>query len=381
MISFWENDSFTNYNLIVVGSGIVGLTTAIEYKEKHPNNRVLIVEKGTLPSGASTKNAGFACFGSLTEICDDLKNMPKEEVISIVEKRFKGLNNLRIKLGDDALDFKQLGGYELITEEQAHYVTRMEEINALLYPIFNDNVFSDRSDDIGTFGFNKDKVQKLLFNKFEGQIHTGKMMSALLKIARQLDIEIITGTKIEEFYDLGDKVICSSYNNRAKIDFYANKCCICVNAFTQQLLPQLEVTPGRGQVLITHPIKNLPFKGTFHMDRGYYYFRNYGDRVIIGGGRHLDYDGETTTELKTTKPIIENLISILNTTILPNTPYKIDTKWAGIMAFGDKKTPIIKLLSDRIAIGVRMGGMGVAIGSQVGIELAHIVSNLEHQDQ
>ncbi|MBB6459070.1 NAD(P)/FAD-dependent oxidoreductase [Flammeovirga kamogawensis] len=380
MISFWEKDTFTHYNLIVIGSGIVGLTTAIEYKEKHPNNRVLIVEKGTLPSGASTKNAGFACFGSLTEICDDLESMPKEEVISIVEKRFKGLKNLRNKLGDNALDFQQLGGYELITEEQTHYVNRMEEINEMLYPIFNDNVFSDRSEDIDTFGFNKEKVQKLLFNKYEGQIHTGKMMSALLKIVRQLDIEIITGTEIEEFYDLGDRVVCSSYNNRKKIDFYADKCCICVNAFTQQLLPQLEVIPGRGQVLITHPISNLPFKGTFHMDRGYYYFRNYGDRILIGGGRHLDYKGETTTELKTTKPIIENLISILNETILPDIPYKVDMKWAGIMAFGDKKMPIIKLLSDRIAIGVRMGGMGVAIGSQVGNELAQIISALEYQD-
>jgi glycine/D-amino acid oxidase-like deaminating enzyme len=46
--------------------------------------------------------------------------------------------------------------------------------------------------------------------------------------------------------------------------------------------------PARAQVLITKPIDSLKIKGTFHMDRGYYYFRNIDNRVLIGGGRNLD---------------------------------------------------------------------------------------------
>ena len=48
-----------------------------------------------LPQGASTKNAGFACFGSLSEIIDDLKSHSEEEVIQLVKKRVDGLQLLR----------------------------------------------------------------------------------------------------------------------------------------------------------------------------------------------------------------------------------------------------------------------------------------------
>lgn len=373
MISFWEKESFTKYDLIVVGSGIVGLTNAIEYKEKRPNNSVLIIEKGIIPSGASTKNAGFACFGSLTEICDDLSVMSEDQVFSIVERRYIGLQKLRKRLGDATFGFKNYGGYELITEEQKEYLERTEEINKLLFPLFKQNVFSKKNNKIDEFGFSKQQVQHLLFNQFEGQIHTGKMMKGLLEIARNLNIEIVTGTEVIDFIDDGNQVVVNTKSHDQTLDFYSEKVSICVNAFANKLLPQLQVKPGRGQVIITNPIKDLPIKGTFHMDRGYYYFRNVGNRILIGGGRNLDYEGETTTEFKTTPQIIAHLQFLLKKVILPHSNHHIEMKWAGIMAFGDQKIPIVKLLSDRIAIGVRMGGMGVAIGSEVGAELNKIL--------
>ena len=71
--SYWERETwFKDLDLAVIGSGIVGLTTAIYYKQKHPDKKVVVLEKGSLPKGASTKNAGFACFGSVSEILSDL---------------------------------------------------------------------------------------------------------------------------------------------------------------------------------------------------------------------------------------------------------------------------------------------------------------------
>jgi hypothetical protein len=64
-----------------------------------------------LPHGASTKNAGFACFEVFQEIID-LKHS-EEEVYQLVTKRLEGLRLLRKRLGDEAIDFKPYGGYEL----------------------------------------------------------------------------------------------------------------------------------------------------------------------------------------------------------------------------------------------------------------------------
>jgi glycine/D-amino acid oxidase-like deaminating enzyme len=59
--SYWEKKHlFFDYDLIVIGSGIVGLSTAISFKEKNKKAKILILEKGILPNGASLKNAGFA---------------------------------------------------------------------------------------------------------------------------------------------------------------------------------------------------------------------------------------------------------------------------------------------------------------------------------
>ena len=69
----------------------------------------------------------------------------------------------------------------------------------------------------------------------------------------------------------------------------------------------------------------------------------------------------------------QNLIEKLRTIILPNTPFEIEDRWAGIMAFGSSKFPILKKASHRISIGVRMGGMGIAIGSEIGEKLAEMI--------
>jgi glycine/D-amino acid oxidase-like deaminating enzyme len=64
-LSYWERTSFLqNYDYTIVGAGIVGLFAAIEIKKKNARAKVLVIERSALPDGASTKNAGFACFGS-----------------------------------------------------------------------------------------------------------------------------------------------------------------------------------------------------------------------------------------------------------------------------------------------------------------------------
>jgi gamma-glutamylputrescine oxidase len=149
---------------------------------------------------------------------------------------------------------------------------------------------------------------------------------------------------------------------------------IATNGFATQFL-QEDIQPARAQVLITKPIKNLHIKGTFHLDRGYYYFRNIDERILFGGGRNLDFETEKTTEFRQTEIIQDKLEALLKTTILPNTHFEIEHRWSGIMGVGTQKKAIVKKISSHIACGVRLGGMGVAIGSTIGKELAELMSN------
>ncbi len=372
MLSFWEIQSFVNCDYLIIGGGIVGLSTAIGIKEKRPNQIVYVLERGILPSGASTKNAGFACFGSVSELLDDLKKMSPQEVADLVLLRWEGLQLLRQRLGDNTIEFAPKGGYELIFQGQEHILEGIAQVNELLYPLFKQNVFEQKDELIHEFGFNKDKVKHLVYNKFEGGLHTGKMMKALWHKAQQMGIHIFTGTQAMHYEETekGVQVAVKSGGSQEEMQFVCQKLAICTNAFTKQFFPDLDLQPGRGQVLVTQAIPNLPFKGVFHYDEGYYYFRNYQNRIIFGGGRNLDFEGETTTKMQTTPQIIEELKNQLFDLILPKQNVQIDHQWAGIMAFGQTKQPLVEYITNNVYIGARLGGMGVAIGSMLGEQLA-----------
>ena len=155
----------------------------------------------------------------------------------------------------------------------------------------------------------------------------------------------------------------------------ASQLLVCTNAFAHQLLPQLDITPARGQVLVTSPIEGLPFKGTFHYDEGYYYFRNLGDRVLLGGARNRAFDEETTTEMVLTDTIQVELERFLREVILPGRLYAIDNRWAGIMGMGGEKTPVVRSVNDQIFCAVRMHGMGVALAPVIGEQVAKLMTH------
>ncbi|MBK7428739.1 MAG: FAD-binding oxidoreductase [Saprospiraceae bacterium] len=112
--SFWEKESFLPpQDYIIIGAGIVGLQSAIALRAKHKDARIMILERGALPSGASTRNAGFACFGSISEILDDLKNSPETLVADTVKMRYEGLSLLRKSVPDAVMEYETSGGYEI----------------------------------------------------------------------------------------------------------------------------------------------------------------------------------------------------------------------------------------------------------------------------
>lgn len=364
--SYWERKTWlSDVDFTIIGSGIVGLNCALSLREKHPHSKILVLERGLLPQGASTKNAGFACFGSVSEILDDLQRHSEEEVFRLVKQRKEGLDLLRKNLGDEHIGYKNHGGYELFNhKDSALFETCLAEknsINKLLKPLFGKEVFTEKNN---TFHF-KNIFDKYLYNEFEGQINTGKMMWTLLKKIHSKGILVLNNIAVNNFYDKGNQVELQTDYFQLK----TNSLFIATNGFAKELGLK-EVKPARAQVLITQPIQQLHIKGVFHLDMGYYYFRNINKRILFGGGRNLDFKTEETTEFGETALIQNELKRILRETILPHTPHQIDYSWSGIMGVGEQKKPIVKQLSENVFCGIRLGGMGIAIGSFIGKKLA-----------
>jgi gamma-glutamylputrescine oxidase len=364
--SYWEQTAFTGHaDVIIIGSGLVGLSAALTIKQQQPELSVLVLERGFLPSGASTKNAGFACFGTVSEQLEGIQKSSPEAVAKLVDYKWRGLQHLRQNLGDGNIRYHQYGGYELFMTDEGTYaadsLTQIAYLNELLSPVVgHKNIYQVAGDRIADFGFKS--VGHMIYNPFEGQIHTGYMMRTLLHKVYQTGTLVLNNCEVTSITpeDTGVSI------QTAQGNFKAGKVILATNAFARQLYPELEVTPGRGQVLVTKPIANLKLKGTYHFNQGYYYFRNIDNRVLFGGGRNLDFKAEETTDFGHTDAVKQQLLTYLQEMILPGQPVEIDYWWSGIMGFGDDIAPIIKEVQPDVFCAVRCNGMGIAMGSLVG---------------
>jgi len=373
-LSYWERKNFFKADVIVIGSGIVGLNAAITIKQNNPKLAVIVLERGFFPAGASTKNAGFACFGSISELIEQEKLTGSDGLHQLISKRWQGLLKLRGLLGDEKIEYRNLGGYELFKPDQdilaEECVSKMSHFNTLIEDIvLQKNVFKQSNSKINTFGFAG--VDVLIENTLESQIDPGKMMKALFTMALSLGIQILNSCKVEMVLAEGSQM--NIHTDQGV--FGCKKVLATTNAFINELFPDLAVVPGRGQVIVTKPISDLKLRGTFHYDKGYYYFRNIDNRVLLGGGRNLDMKAEETTDFGETLLVQNELAHLLKDMILPDTNFEIEYKWSGIMAFGPQLAPIIEEIQPNVFCAVRCNGMGIAIGSHTGQEVGELVLN------
>ena len=392
-ISVWEQSTyFAPKDLVIVGCGFVGLWTAYEAIQKNPKLNITILERGVIPSGASTRNAGFSCFGSVSELMYDVQLMGEAAMLETVKMRYDGLQRIQKVFKAKEIDYYQWGGYVLFegkktdknTKEkrsktnkgasselsELYDISRLENdiayLNKILAPALktpkkNDKylpIYTNASKDIKKLGFQG--IEALAFNQMEGQLNSAKLVLALQKAVQAKGVQILFSTEVKKFKP-HKKGVTITTNLDAPLE--AKQFLICTNGFAKQLIPSLDVVPARGQVFVTEPIKNLKFKGCFHFDEGYYYFRNLGNRLLLGGARNADFKNEKTYSLDTSSTIQKVLEQFMMERILPKGTKKpkIELRWSGTMGIGSIKKPIIEQVQPNVYCAVRMSGMGVAI--------------------
>lgn len=372
MESIWEHGSFgLRPDLVVVGAGITGLFTAWHAKQLAPKSRVMVLERGLHPAGASVKNAGFACFGSPSELLRDQAAIGRDAALARVRERWLGLQELRKTLGDAAMGFAPVGGYEVFPAgDPAFQRVRdgLEALNRDLRGITGTTVFSLADEKIAALGLH---AAHLTFNPLEGSVDSGRLMASLLERVRAAGVDVRFGNSVEAWGDTGNGVELRLAGGPV---LRAGRAVLATNGFTAALVPGTDIGPGRGQVLLTGPIAGLKLKGTFHLEEGYYYFRDHGDRVLLGGGRNLDKQGEATTAEGTTPLVQDALERLLRTMIVPGKAFSIARRWSGVMGFRRNGGPaVVEALSPHVVLAAGLGGIGVAIGIRVARRAAEMV--------
>ncbi|MFT6806864.1 MAG: gamma-glutamylputrescine oxidase [Saprospiraceae bacterium] len=362
-LSYWEQKSLLpSSDIIVIGAGIVGLTAARIIAENHPKYSVSVIEKDVVGSTASSRNAGFACFGSVSEILSDLEIMEKSAVANLIQTRKDGLRMLVARYGAQKLRLNLCGGYELyesrnLFEKDAQNLDLVNQLIDSRHPTFSICP-----------SLRQMKLHEYCFlNNEEGHLDTGQLYMALVKDCESRGVKIHRGIEVLSIAE-NAKEITLELKGLGSIK--TPQLIVATNALTKRLIFSENVIPARNQVLVTTPIPNHNLSGTYHMDAGYVYLRDIGDRVLIGGARNL-FKAESTDIHGINEENITYLKSILEEKVIPHVgPIQVEYKWSGIIAPKPSKLPIVKKHSNRITMGVRLGGMGVAIGMKIGQEVA-----------
>lgn len=370
--SYWESKQWlSDRNLVVVGGGIVGLSAALRVRELHPNWKITVIERHPFGGGGSTRNAGFACFGSATELREDRITLGDALALELVQKRWTGLQLLRKRLGDQALGYRESGSVELFLKgfEQHSAVPsaeELEDLNGWIAPVTGNTQTFKNIPSHQLHSMDAAAIEQAISSPLEGCIDTGHMMQALQSEVHKAGIDLVHGCHVTGIQSGSQPRIRISETAAGGTWFETERVLLTTNAFARELLDDLDVHPATNLVLVTEPLTTLHPQPTVHIDAGYVYARSIENRLLIGGGRHWGIDAPEALEAR--------LLETMHAIWPESKSVKVDHRWTGVLGIGHARLPIVQVVESGIHVAVRLGGMGVAMGMQCGQQAAALVA-------
>jgi glycine/D-amino acid oxidase-like deaminating enzyme len=367
--SWWEKCFWDKVDVAVAGAGITGLQVADAIKRRNPDWRVIVLERDPLALGASSRNAGFACFGSLTEFLEDIDRGGEAAALELAEKRYRGLQRLREKMGDQAIGFQRSGSLEVFItrEREAQAIDRLETVNRLFEGITGER---ETLQPEPTQGLGMQVTALGIRNTHEGVVESDLLLKSLRQRALEAGVELYGGMEIARVEAATDGMEIQAGRHAIR----ARQIVWCTNAWAGKFLPFDSHAPARGQVLVTRPVEGLKLNGAYFFNAGYTYFRTLkGNRLLLGGFRDVDPEGEHNFSPETGGAVWEALNAFLYDVILPGKSAEIDMAWGGTMSMGVHRAPRVERINANQVICAGMSGMGVALAAQVAEDAAQIV--------
>lgn len=360
--SIWESQMLRAspqdpLDALVVGAGIVGMNAALELASRKPAWRIAVVDALPLGGGGSTRNAGFTCFGSPSELLDDWRELGPDATVDLVRMRWDGLHTLRHMWGDKALGHRACGAVEAFTDKALfeEVMTFLPALNQALEDVFHATPFHAATAESSTLK----ALCGQLRSPLEGDLNTGAMVQAMRAGLDRVGVAYWPGLKVENLTDARGLWTANS----GQLSVSSRHVLLATNAFAQELV-DVDVRPVANQVLVSQVMPGLKLDHTVHHDRGYVYVREFEGRLLVGGGRQWG--------CRDNDEVAERLTLWTQRHVVGCDSFQVAHRWKGQLGIGSSRQPEVKTLKPGLHAGVRLGGMGVAIGTTVGRMLADL---------
>jgi gamma-glutamylputrescine oxidase len=373
-ISYWNRLPISKNvdlkcDVVIVGGGYSGLSTAFWLTEKAPHLEIVILDRLSVGNGASGRNAGFLTKGSAAFY-------------------YHLSNKWGLKAAQDIFDFADQSvklAYEFILKDSTDLIFEKTTSKTVITSQDYKNQWNLTGFKPEEFQFQwipSDKLYDPLKNKFLGayesnfefKINPKQFIQCLKKKLEHRGVKFIEDLSA---FKVHENKVMTELNAIS-----ADQIVLALNGYFPRFHSKFKdlIHPSRAQMLA------IELDGYFEcsslhydpLDRIYWRLSD-GHKLLIGGKRLLDPKTEEC-DFEGVNPLIqEGLESYVSK--LFGVSFKTIHRWSGIMGFTDTELPIISKTSnhDNVFVIGGFSGHGMGLGFHSGREMSQIILGSKKQ--
>jgi gamma-glutamylputrescine oxidase len=330
-------------DVVVIGGGVTGCSCALALAEG--GLRVRVHEARRVASGASGRNGGFALRGLAISYPTARERFGREASAPLWRFTERYLDRME-ELAGDAL--RRVGSFRLADEEELNDVRA--EYEALREDGLAAEWVGELPAPLGSL------YRGAILHPGDGSLQPARCVRRLAARAAEAGAEIVEEHRVDSLDDIdADDVV------------------IATDGYTSGLLPQLDdaVQPIRGQVIVTEPLARILYPRPHYARHGFDYWQQTPDgRLVLGGRRDENLEGEFTNEEAVTAPIQAELEAFA-AELLGEEP-RIQHRWAGIFGSTEDQLPLVGRVPGRKGVWVSAGYSGH--GNVMGLACGELVA-------
>jgi glycine/D-amino acid oxidase-like deaminating enzyme len=345
-------------DIVVVGAGISGASVCYHLSEIDPTKRVMLMDARGIAGGATGRNGGLlwpSMPDRWTSLVSRFGTETTQKLLAFSMDNVNCIKDFVSRIPHDAENHPRL------TRFPAGAIHLMESIEDLR---LWENEIKQMKETGGCLDMDVwDKAlleQKLKTTKeYQGAIHDreaysirpGALVYHLVKTAHQ-NFEKSSGQLyfLQHHVTKVDKLSNGFSISTKQGHVEANQIVYCTNAYANELIPEAKITPIRNQVIITKPLKNIPFDFAITCNSGYEYLSPREDnRIVLGGMRYLapNADVNNSDDASLHPKVSQGLRNYLQTRFPGLEDVEVDEEWAGIMGWTSDRLALVGPIPNR----------------------------------
>jgi len=312
IVELYNSGMATHPDLLIIGGGIIGLTTA--YFAAKAGLRVEVCDRGDLGREASWAGAGILPPGNVVHAAtpiDKLRALGSEGMAAFADelRELTGIDN----------GYQRCGGIEFLQEED-RYALKLWESEQICYEFIDRERLHEIEPHVGDIAGDAYLLPEC------GQLRNPWHLRALIAACKQRGVALTTNQPVVGWRFDGPHVLGVGFADGSV--HHAGRILVASGSWSESLLSPLGISPGvhpvLGQIILYRP-RQAVLSRVLMLGKEYLVPRADG-RVLVGSTE----EPEAGFEKRTTTMAFERLNSLATKVVPALAQVEVEKQWAGL---------------------------------------------------